>query len=423
MKVKQGRYPDHLHAQDCKQDPGILLAYQPILDVEQRILGYELLYRDGEEGYKDTTDPVAATSKVIAMAFGELGMLSAMGDSTCFINIEEQILFDDVLLTLPPDRVVLELPATTIPTDAVVERCHQLRDQGYQFLLDNFKPGESAERLLPDVKFVKAAYRDIEKLPVDVGILLPLHVDLIVSRVETENAFLVACELGAKYFQGFYFANPNIAWGTTISPQRIAILSLLAMLISDADLADIEKRLKSEPTICYSLLRLANCAAVRTGRRTQTLREAMILIGRKTLQRWFQILLFSHEENPSRYPSALMLSAVFRGRFLEYLAMLAPKRNVSPEKAFMVGILSFVEALMRVPIYEVLLGLPLSEDVETALMYREGELGKLLAIAEALEQGELGKAHKDVTGLGLSLDNLRIGLVESMRFSSQLAAA
>lgn len=398
----------------------VLFAYQPILDDKENLFGYELLYRgDGEERAR-IDDPVAATARVISTAFGELGILGAMGSAVCFINVDEQMLFEDLLLTLPPDRVVLELQAETAPTDALVERCRCLRGRGYRLLLENYRFDGSPERLLSEVDYVKV---DVRHAGLLLPHRLPAHVAPVAGRVETAEAYRAARRAGARYFQGFHFANPGVARGTRMTTQQGAILEVLAMVVADAGFPEIERRLKLEPSLCLNLLRLTNSAALGTGRRLENLREAILLIGRKNLQRWLQVLLFAHQDGARPGgASPLTLAAGFRGRLLEYLAILVTgNRTPQSDKAFMVGILSHVEALLRVPIESVLLGLRLSEDVEAALLWRQGELGELLSLAEAMDESDFVEVQVRAHRLGLGPAHLHAGQVESLRFSNALA--
>lgn len=422
-RVRNGHYREA--AEDMRADAGgeeeVLFAYQPILDDKERLFGYELLYRGDGEAQARIDDPVAATARVISIAFGELGVLGAMGDAVCFINVDEQMLFEDLLLTLPHDRVVLELQAATVPSDELVARCRFLRERGYRLLLENYSFDESPTRLLPEVGYVKVDVRHA-------GLLLPRRlppgVEPVAGRVETADAYRVARQAGARYFQGFHFANPRVARGTKTTPQQATILEVLAMAVADAGLPEIEQRLKLEPSLCFSLLRLTNSAALGTGRRIENLREAIMLIGRKNLQRWLQVLLFAHQDGVRSGVSPLTLAAGFRGRLLEYLAVLVQGgKTPQSDKAFMVGILSHAEALLRVPIADVLLQLRLSEDVEAALLRRQGELGELLALAEAVDAGDLAAARNRAGRLGLGPAQLHAGQVESLRFSNALAHA
>lgn len=417
LKSGQGPAADRLRGEAARE---VLFAYQPILDEQENLFGYELLYRSGGDEQARIDDPVAATAQVISMAFGELGILGAMGDAVCFINVDEQMLFEDLLLTLPPERVVLELQAETVPTDELVKRCRFLRERGYRLLLENYRFDHSPSRLLPEVRYAKVDVRDAGLL---LSYRLPAHVELMAGRVETEEAYRTARRARARYFQGFHFANPSLARGTRMAPQQGVILEVLAMVVADAGFADIERRLKLEPSLCLNLLRLTNSAALGTGRRIENLREAILLIGRKNLQRWLQVLLFAHQDGARPGgASPLTIAAGFRGRFLEYLAILVKgSKTPQADKAFMVGILSHVEALLRVPIESVLRGLRLSEDVEAALLWRQGELGELLSLAEAMDESDFEEMQMRAHRLGLGPAHLHAGQVESLRFSNALA--
>ncbi len=419
-RVMEGQYPEAGPGNDA--EPDVLLAYQPILDKNQKTYGHELLYRSGGVRRARSEDPVAATAKVISVAFGELGVLSAMGDAVCFINVDQEMLFRDVLLTLPPDRIVLEVPAATEPTEEVLDRCRGLRREGYRLLLDNFVPGVDSNRLLPAMAFVKVDWRSALALP-PVATWLPSNTKLVAGRVETKDAYKLAQQAGASYFQGYFFARPDIVRGTTLAPHRMTILEVLAMTLADADLADIERRVKADPAICFSLLRLTNSGAFRSARRIDNIREVILLLGRKNLQRWLQVLLFAHESDPARFPSPLLLAAAFRGRLLEYLAMLLQGAGNFPEKAFMVGMLSFLEALLHVPLSDVLRGLHLSEEVEGALLRREGPLGGLLSLAEALDRADFDEVQAKARSIGIGNEQLRSGFIDSMHFRSTLAHA
>ena len=68
----------------------LFLGRQPILDREQRLYAYELLFRSGSQDNTATvTDGVAATATVIANAFAELGVEAALGNCRGFINVDQ----------------------------------------------------------------------------------------------------------------------------------------------------------------------------------------------------------------------------------------------------------------------------------------------------------------------------------------------
>ncbi len=122
-----------------------------------------------------------------------------------------------------------------------------------------------------------------------------------------------------------------------------------------------------------------------------SLSHAIVVLGRRQLQRWLQLLLFASGGKTSASNPLLMLAAT-RGRLMELLAgEIQPGNSAFSDKAFMVGIMSLMPALIGLPIQEIIAPLGLSADVKTALTGGDGMLGKLLQLAEASENGDLGQ--------------------------------
>lgn len=404
--------------------PPPMLAYQPIFDKENRPFGYELLYRRGDLDVARIDDPVAATSRVIRVAFGELGFLGAIGEALCFINVEEEMLHEDILLALDPEKIVLELSADTVPNERMLERCHNLKRAGFRLLIENLRPGNGSERLLALADFIKVDMRsphDAMRVANRIG-SGHSSAKLIAGRLETMEAYETARRLGYTYFQGYYFAHPTISRGRQISPQKLALLDLLRLLLSsDTDNVEIERRLKLEPALCLSLLRLVNSAAAGISRRISTVREVLLVLGRQNLCRWIQILLYASDDAMTGVHNPMMQLAAFRGRFLEYLVALLPGQAGLKERAFMVGLLSLIDTMLGVPLEQVLARLKLAEDVESALLRRSGTLGELLTLIEALDAQDFAGAETLARRLQLDVPLMRQGLIESLGWSNALS--
>ena len=106
------------------------------------------------------------------------------------------------------------------------------------------------------------------------------------------------------------------------------------------------------------------------------------------MQRWLQLLLYT---NPSgnRVVSPLLQLAASRGRLMELLAgKLHPGRSDFEDMAFMTGIMSLMPTLMSVSLEEILRGIEIPGSVREALEVRNGELGTMLKLTEALEAGD-----------------------------------
>src|ERR1700689_5409902 len=81
----------------------------------------------------------------------------------------------------------------------------------------------------------------------------------IAEKVETHGQFREMQALGFPYFQGFFFATPEIVTGHDIGALKVNYLRLLkAINEPQHDLKELERLMKFEEAFCYKLLRFLN---------------------------------------------------------------------------------------------------------------------------------------------------------------------
>jgi len=384
----------------------LFLGRQPILDREQRLFAYELLFRNGSRNFAEVTDGVQATATVIANAFTELGVEAALGNCRGFINVDEQFLFSDMLELLPRHAVVLEILETVPPTPAVIERCLALKAAGFTLALDDviqLEP-EFAE-LLSLVEIVKVDIQPLSRVQLmQLSMKLkPMGKQLLAEKVDTREQMEQCLKLGFTLFQGYFFAKPTIISGKKLDHSQLSLMKLMGLLLGDAATAELEAALKAEPGLTVSLLRMTNSVGAGCTEKITSLGHAITVLGRRQLQRWLQLLVFaSGSQNGASNP--LLLMAATRGRLMELLAAeLRPGDTALADQAFMAGIMSLMPALVGQTITDIVAPLGLTGDVRDALCAGSGTLGALLRIAESSEDGDmlrLTQALAELPGLG-----------------------
>lgn len=174
----------------------------------------------------------------------------------------------------------------------------------------------------------------------------------------------------------------------------------MGRLHRDEDTQCVVEGLKPHPSLSVGLLRIANSPALARAQRLSRVEDALVFLGRRQLQRWLAVLLFA-EGRPAGFRDPLLVTAAKRGRLLE---LAAHHLEVSPawrERAFLVGILASIDALLGRPKQEVIEELLLDEESEAALLRREGPLGELLAAAEAFERCDFSRAEAALEKLGI----------------------
>ena len=383
------------------------LARQPILNRNQRLVAYELLFRSAYVGSAGVTDDVAATATVIEHAT-ELGLENIIGGSFAFVNIDATVLMSDFVEFLPREKVVLEILETVIATDAVVARIAVLRAAGYRFALDDVVADSATVRkLLPYMDIIKidimeVAHHDLAAL---YSLFRGENKKMLAEKVETMDQFKFCFDLGFDYFQGYYFAKPIILKGKKISPSQLVVMQLMNLIIADAETADIEKAIKHDASLGLNLLRLMNTPAFMTTQKVESLMQALALLGRRQLQRWLQILLYASAGKSDGLKSPLLMLATMRGKLMELMAQkMMPRNQSAADVAFTVGIMSLIDALFCVPMDQILQQISVVEDVKLALLERNGILGEMLLLVEHSE-----RAESNTTGLISELEHLHLG--------------
>jgi EAL and modified HD-GYP domain-containing signal transduction protein len=367
------------------------LGRQPILDRNQGLFGYELLFRNAPVGPAHVTNDLSATAAVIAHA-SQLGMEKTIGDALGFVNADADVIMSDIFSFLPREKVVLEIINSMQVTPKVLERIKELVGHGFSFALDDVS-GETAvvAELLPLVDYVKM---DVRNIPLSALMKLAPRFrqekkKLVAEKVETREEFKNCLDLGFDYFQGYYFSKPVIMSGKKLSPSQLAVMELMTLVTSDADNKEIERAIKRDVSLALNLLRLVNTPAVGARQRIDSLSQAVTILGRRQLQRWLQIMLYAEPSKRGHSMTPLLMLATTRGRLLELLAgKLRPSQRNVADVAFTVGIMSLMDTLFGITMSEILAQIPVSDDVAEALLYRSGFFGDLLKLAECIERLE-----------------------------------
>lgn len=401
----------------------IFLGRQPILDRDQRIVAYELLFRTADTSSVTVTDDMQATASVIHHAFSEMGVQTVLGTQLGFINVSADMLLSDMVELLPQSQVVLELLETIIVTEAVIERCRALKLLGFALALDDFVFDESYLPLLTLVDIVKIdlLLHSREELQAVVSQLKPWPVKLLAEKVDSAEQAAYCHSLGFDLFQGYYFARPSVLSTKRADPSQLALIRLLGLVLHDADTPQIEQIFKQHPSLTYNLMRLVNSVASGVHHSIASVSQAIMVLGRKQLQRWLQLLLFTLQVG-TPYPSPLLLLAATRGKMMELLAENQQHNADYCDEAFMAGILSLIDSLIDKPLADIVSELNLGDRLAAALLRREGELGALLQLVESVEHPDLSRTLSLLAQCGsLSLSDLTMAEIEAMCWANQVA--
>jgi EAL and modified HD-GYP domain-containing signal transduction protein len=363
-----------------------LVARQPICGASQRTFAYELLFRRDKVSGAIIDDPAKATAQVIVNSFMEIGLDRMVGQSAAFINVSADFIMGDHCLSLPRDRVVLEILEDTVPTPELLARLRELTAQGYQFALDDYTFDERMTPILPFCLFVKVDVRQIarEEMIKKIADVRRLGVSLLAEKVETVEEFEFYRDAGFQYFQGYFFCKPKIFAGAKVSTNRVSLCRLLARLQdSSITTQEVESIVGADLALSYQLLRYINSAQLALPRQIESISHAVRLIGVEHIRFLASLMMLASLDDK---PTELITTSLVRGRTCELMADRA--RLAGPNSFFTVGLLSTLDAFLDCSMEEALRLLPVSDAIRGALLQQSGPMGHVLRCVLAHERAD-----------------------------------
>lgn len=395
----------------------IFIGRQPIYTKDMQVAGYELLHRAGADNRMALSDGDRATTEVLIGSCMDFGLEALVGEQPAFINLTRSFVLGERPLPFPSERVVLEILEDVVFDPPVLAGLARLAEQGFTIALDDFQFQEDAVPALAiaDIVKVDVLQHDPAELERQVAQLRPFGVKLLAEKVESHEMFARCKALGFDYFQGYFFCRPNLIEGRRHASHRATILSLLAALQKpDVDLKELEALIVQDSALTLRLLRYINSAGVGLRRTVTSIRQALMLIGSRTIQNWVTLILLAGVNDK---PAELTRTALIRARMCELIAL--AERRPQPAAYFTAGLLSLLDAALDRPMPELLAQLPVDEHIKAALLNREGELGKTLQGVLDYEQGAWERLEQDAG----QASTYRQGYVDALQWAdAQLRA-
>ncbi|SHN42078.1 EAL and HDOD domain-containing protein [Cryptosporangium aurantiacum] len=396
------------------------VARQPIVNRAGRLVAYELLFRDAPGATVATERAAEATSRVLVNTFAEFGLERLVGDRLGFVNLTAEFLVGELPLPFAPGLAVLEVLETVEVNDAVLVGVASLANQGYEIALDDFVWGTSHDRLLPYASYIKfeVAGIDPDVLAERVAIARKRRrgITLLAERLETDDDYQRARDLGFDLFQGYLLGRPEVLSAETLAPSRARQLELLGLLTSpDVDLPTLSAVITADPGLALRILRATNSASVGLKRRIASIQDAVVIMGLERLRQWLAVMIVS---DLSQAGEADLSIPMVRGRWCQNLAKQAA---LPADVGFTVGLLSGVADLLGVDAAELAERIPLTDEVAAALIDQKGELGAVLTAVRAYEAGEMAMAT--AAKGSLSMAELAKSYLEAIGWQVSTAAA
>ena len=402
--------PDPSPASTQVQEPKVAqahLARQAILNPELKTVGYELLFRDGATDAAKFEDGTRATSTVLTNALAEFGLDTVVGNLPAWVNFPAQYLLDELPIPIAPKGLVIELLENAEPSDELVDRLRALAKQGYSIALDDFRYRSELRPLIEVAHVIKIDVYGctLEEVANEVREYKQYKVQLLAEKVENMHEFETYRAMGFQLYQGHFVCRPELIQQKRPPANRVALIRLMSELFaSDPNITKIRDLVQQDVTLSYRLLKWLNSSLFALPQPVQSIQQALVMLGINRLRNLVCLIVLSRIDDR---PNVLIETALMRARIGERVA---PNFGVAPEMMFTVGLFSVLDALIGMPMQEVLENMPLTPDVAMAITGREGPSGQLLAGIEAHENGNWAGVFR----AGLNLEMLTPAWVDAL---------
>jgi len=185
--------------------------------------------------------------------------------------------------------------------------------------------------------------------------------------------------------------------------------SLTATMDPNADFHKLNGIISNDVSLSYKLLRLVNSGYFSLSREISSIQQAISLIGLQQLRSWMMLLMMAAVDNK---PHELTRLALSRAKICELLAKALGSSD--SDSFFLIGLLSVLDAILDIPMNQVVDGLSLTPEISDALVNRSGNAGILLTGVIATET-----ANWDfILQFGISAESWQRIYLEAIKWSN-----
>ncbi|MGC2819612.1 MAG: HDOD domain-containing protein [Candidatus Sulfotelmatobacter sp.] len=405
------------------QDPkGIKLRYvarQPIFDRDQKVFGYELLFReDMDNTFHGRDADVASRSTLDSSLLVGLDVLC--DGRRAFLNCTRDTLIGGLITLLPSHSTVVEILETVPVDDEVVAACQRLKEAGYLIALDDYVSDDPREPLaeMADILKVDLKLTTLAQRAALVKKHGPWRCRMLAEKVENHEEFVSARDQGFVYFQGYFLRRPEMMTTHDVPANAVNYMRMLqAVSVDDLDVPALEKLIKTETSICYRLLRYMNSARFGFKNEIHSVRHALAILGDREVRRWVRLIATVGAGQDKS--SDLVLCALVRARFGELLAPLTPHGD---SDLFLLGLLSMLDVMLETPISEILNKIPLDSATKAVLRGERSLLRPIYQLMLAHESGEWDASHAICDSLHMDPDTVANSYWQAQQWAREVSS-
>ena len=367
----------------------IYVARQPIFDRDGKVVAYELLYRDSEQNFFNASvESNVATAILLMNSYLHFGIDYLVDGKTAFINFGDHLIKNEIPQLLPKNNVVIEILENIHPEPAVIDALKELRRRGYTLALDDFVEGEAFEEIMQLCQIIKIDMLNNSKE--SIKSILRKYANqgkiFLAEKVETQKEYEWCKTQGFDYYQGYFFARPSMLQSKEMAMSSSQYARLLeALYEKEPDYKKIAGIIEMDTILTYKLLRLVNSSfAIAT--KIRSVQHALSILGINAFTKWLTLAMVQNLGRASH--AEVVKVAMIRSKMLELMAKRADVFKSHQDEMSLLGILSVLDVLLQKPMEEVVILLPISDEMKRTFLREESVFLYPYELCLAYERGD-----------------------------------
>lgn len=368
------------------------ITRQPIMDKNQKVVAYELLYQQDSSSLYNQRDTRAATA--IAEFFNNLDSANFLEGKDAFLTFPPNLLMQNIPRIFDEKKLVIQLEDNVLVHPVANMIIQRYKKQGYRLALTNFEFNNRYLSMMPliDILKIDFANRSGDDIRNQLSICKKFGIQSAAFNVNTPEARESALSLGCDYFQGLDIADMVKTKTHRMDHLQSNFFRLMVAITKDEpDLDEISSIISVDVTLAFSLMKMVNSSYFALPNKVKDIKQALTILGLGQLKQWIYLLSFNADGG---IQDELIKTSFLRAIFCQDLAELAPGFPLSWSDAYLLGMFSTLGALLEVPIEDALAELPITQAIKDGLAQGEGAAGDLIHLCMCYEHGEWSRMAK-----------------------------
>ena len=392
-----------------------LLLRDPLYNSHGQIIGFEIVLRArlGEMAPNDASLREGDDATLIAALY-TLTEQNKTPEYPLLATIDAMSLAHKDINWLPARHILFAINVPPVPDSKLLLLIKSRLASGFRLLLnvtDNIRVPHTLKGILREAR-IDVSSVHCQQLENCVSQLQQQGIaTILAANVHHQEMQEFCIKLKFDALQGEFCQYIPPGQTSPIAINRLGVLNLIDQLMANHELSSIESTLKTDPRLCFQML----ACLPETDKKSYTIQnvgQAISLHQRDGLYRWLTMLLKIATES-SASVRQIQRRGLQRAHFMEIVAS-NNLQNISPQTAWLVGLLSVCDALLKRPLTECLDLLPLDKTIKLALLQHSTAAGMLLKLAIATEKSDPVAVETLAAQCLVNMETVHIATIQSL---------